>query len=210
MTKIEYVDFIRNSLQMVDKTGKFMPKQVAAAINVAVNTVFYELYKNSPRSITKSLERYTTLHSPITVTPELSATTGRYESALTFDVVDLPRKTGGIFDIITDNVTPAATKFVPISVLEGDQLFGSESSLPGNVIGYSFTGPRTIEYWGMSAAEAAASVVVRAIKQFKSLSDTDNVLLPLGQDERIIELVREYLGVIPPKDLVNDNADANG
>ena len=40
MTKIEYIDFIRNSLQMVDKTAKFHREQVAAAINNAVNTVF--------------------------------------------------------------------------------------------------------------------------------------------------------------------------
>lgn len=210
MTKAEYIDFIRNSLKLEDKTNKYHPKQVEAAINSAVNTVFYELYDQDPRGFRKSMERYSVLHSPITVDPAVSGTSGRYESALTFDVVDLPRKTGGILEIFADNQTPSVLKFVPITTMEGEQLTGAESSLPGNVVGFSFSGPRTIEYWDMSAAEATTSVVVRAIRQFKSNSSTDNVLLPYGQDERIIELTRKYLGAIPPKDLVNDNADANG
>lgn len=212
MTKNEYVDFIRNTLPLEDKTNKFHPGNVEAAINLAVNTVFYEMYAKNPKVMIKSLERYTTIYepSPIASPPTKSAITGRYQSTLPYDVVDLPRKTGGIIDIIANNETPAVTKFVPVNVLEGDQLIGSEGSLPGNIIGYSFNGARTIEYWDMSAAEATVSVVIRFIKQFKGYSATDNVLLPYGQDERIIELVRQYLGVIPPKDLVNDNADANG
>ena len=210
MTKIEYIDFIRNSLQMTDETSRFHPAQVEAAINSAVNTVFYEMYAKNPKVMAKSLERYTTIYSPIDITPSANATTGRYESSLNVDVVDLPRKTGGVFDVIAKDQTPAVTKFVPVTPLEGDQLMGSESSLPGNVVGYSFTGPRTIEYWDMSAAEAVASVVARLLKQFKSYSNSDNVLLPYGQDERIVELVRQYLGVIPPKDLVNDNTNVNG
>lgn len=59
----------------------------------------------------------------------------------------------------------------------------------------------------MDAANAALGVYARVIKQFKDYGLTDNIVLPYGQDERIIELVRQYLGAIPPKDLVNDNAD---
>ena len=117
----------------------------------------------------------------------------------------MPRKAGGIFDILLSTTT--TTKFVPVSVLEGNQFYGAEGSLPGNVIGYSWNGARTVEFWDMSASEAAADVTVRAIKQFKSYASTDNVLLPYGQDERIIELVRQFLGVIPPKDIINNNAD---
>lgn len=210
MTKIEYIDFIRNSLRMADKTAKYHPTQVDAAINVAVNTVFYEVYAENKQDFMKQLERYTTI---VTSTPALHATlTSRYHSTLTVDVVDLPRKTGGIIEITT--ATGTTTKFVPISTIEGEQLYGSEASLNGAEVGFSYTGARDIEYWGMSATEATSGVVIRLIKQFMDYANTDNVKLPFGQDERIIELVRQYLGAIPPKDLINDNRDlipqANG
>jgi hypothetical protein len=202
MTKIEYIDFIRNSLQMVDKTYRFHREQVAAAINVAVNTMFYDLFLKNPKSFRKSMERYTTAVASI---PALNATVGRYHSTLTVDVVDLPRKAAGIIEVLT--ATTTTTRFVPITTMEGEQLYGAEASLPGNVIGFSLSGARDVEYWDMTAAEAAAGVVLRLIKQFRSYANTDNVKLPYGQDAQIIELVRQYLGVIPPKDLINNNVD---
>lgn len=207
MTKKEYIDFIRNSLQMVDQTQKYHREQVAAAINLAVNTVFYELYNRNPRVMQKSLDRYATEVSGTITTPDSS---GRYGTSLSVDVVDLPKKAGGVLDINWNPATATrsnTTAFVPMSTMEGEQLYGAEASLPGNVIGFSFSGPRTIFYWGISASEAANTVLIRLIKQFKSYSNTDNVLLPYGQDQRIIELTREYLGAIPPKDLISDNAD---
>ena len=207
MTKAEYIDFVRNSLQMVDKTAKYHHEQVAAAINVAVNTVFYGLWNNANANLKKSFERYTTLTD---VLIEYNATTKYYLSTLSVDVVDLPRKTGGIFDII-DNGSSGYTKYVPLSPMEWAQLNGittsAEAKLPNNVVGFSFSGPRTIYFWG---SDMTGSHYVKLIQQFRSYSNTDNVLLPYGQDEKIIELTRKYLGDIPPKDLINNNADVNG
>jgi hypothetical protein len=59
----------------------------------------------------------------------------------------------------------------------------------------------------MDGATASAGVDIRLIKQFKSYASTDEVLLPYGQNARILELVREYLGVIPPKDIINNNTN---
>jgi len=201
MTKIEYIDFIRNSLQMVDKTQKFHVEQVAAAINNAVNTIFWEMYERNPKVMKKSLERYTTA---VSNTTEVDAVTGRYISSLSVDIVDLPRKAGGVIGIIIAADGEAVTAFVPTTVLEGDQLYGSEASLPDNIIAFAFEGAREIEYWNMAAA---TNVVIRLIKQFRSYASTDNFLVPFGQDERLMELVRQYLGVIPPKDLINNEAD---
>lgn len=212
MTKKEYIDFIRNSLPMEDETDKFHRAQVAAALNSAINTAFYEMYEKNPKNVLRSLERYTPELTELTVTAPVSK---YYISTLTFDVVDLPTVCGGIIEILSraTGVYPnisTTTTFVPVSAIQGRQLYGSEASLPGNVIGYSWTRGRVIEYWGMDAATGAMGAVARIIKQFRSYSDTDNVVLPYGQDERIIELVRQFLGAIPPKDLINDNADTNG
>jgi len=200
MTKNQYIDFVRNSLPMVDKTQKYHPEQVAAAINNAVNTLFWEMYGKNGNVMKKSLERYTTA---VESTTSVHATTQRYVSALSVDVVDLPKKAGGVIDIICTTGC-ATTVYAPITVIGGNQLNGSESSLPGNVTGFSFDGVRTVEYWGMGAP---TEVIIRLIKQFRSYTATENVLLPFGQDERIIELVRKYLGDIPPKDLINNEAD---
>jgi len=209
MTKAEYIDFIRNSLQAVDKTAKYHPEQVAAAINVAVNTVFYEVYKDQPRIFAKSMERYTTQTQLIPV--NTSAVAPRYTAPVTVDIVDLPRKTGGILEILQKTLIPtglsSVTTYIPVTTMEGEQFYGSEASLPDNVVGFSWSGARVVEFWGMSVTQASNTVLARYIKQFKSYSSTDNVVLPYGQDQRIIELVREYLGAIPPKDLVNNNAD---
>jgi len=210
MTKAEYIDFIRNSLPQVDKTSRYQHQQVAAAINVAVNTIFYDMYKQQPKSFKKSMERYTVWAIN---TPAINAYSGRYTSTITVDVVDLPRKSSGILEILQGTLLglgpsdTTTTKFIPVSTMEGEQFYGSESSLPDNVIGFSFSGARAIEYWGMKAADATLGVYIRLIKQFKAYALTDNVILPYGRDQQIIELVRQFLGAIPPKDLVNDNAD---
>ena len=210
MTKAEYIDFIRNSLPQVDKTSRFHHDQVAAAINVAVNTIFYDMYKQQPKSFKKSMERYTVWAIN---TPAINAYSGRYTSTITVDVVDLPRKSSGILEILQGTLLglgpsdTTTTKFIPVSTMEGEQFYGSESSLPDNVIGFSFSGARAIEYWGMKAADATLGVYIRLIKQFKAYALTDNVILPYGRDQQIIELVRQFLGAIPPKDLLNDNAD---
>jgi hypothetical protein len=212
MTKAEYIDFIRNSLPMVDKTSKFHVEQVSAAINLAVNTVFHELYQRGPKSVKKSLERYSTLSSKLTPTQN-AAWRPRWRVTLTSDVIDLPKKTGGVLEVLQwneDGINPelnTTTSFVPITTMEGEQLYGSESSLPANVAGFSWLGDRTLELWGISSANAALGVSVRYLQQFRSYSSTDRILLPFGQDQRIMELVREYLGLTPPKDLINNNAD---
>ena len=209
MTRAQYIDFIRNGLPMVDQTDRFHHEQVASAINMAINTVFYEMYEQNPKKFRKSMERYTT---QLRRSAAPDANTGRYVSDLLVDVVDLPKKTGGVLEVMWNynDDTTTTTDFVPVSTMEGEQLYGSESSLLGNVIGFSWDGAQELEFWGMSAADAVNDVQIRFIKQFKGYSDSDNVLLPYGKDQLIIEKVREYLGVTPPKDLVNDNADQNG
>jgi hypothetical protein len=206
MTKAEYIDFVRNSLPMVDKTSRFHRQQVAAAINVAVNTVFYDMYEQNPKVFKKSLERYTT---QVTGTPSADGQTGQYAVALAFDVVDLPKVAGGIIEVATaPSVDPITyTQFAPIGTMTGAQLYGSEASLPANVVGYSFAGGREVEFWGMTALQAVNDVLLRVIKQFKSLGSTDNVVLPYGKDSLIMDKVREYLGVTPPKDTINNEVD---
>lgn len=213
MTKEEYIDFIRNSLPMVDQTSRFHEKQVEAAINLAVNTVFYELYESLPKNKKKAMEVYAITTSIIIGAEDVFV--GRYKSTLSVDVVDLPRKGSGVFDIgyrqALAGVSHMKTLFVPLSPLEGDQLGRNaanrlEGALPGNVVGYAVTDPRRIEFYNFTEI-ANTDYYARLIKQFKSYSSTDNVKMPYGQDERIIDLVRQYLGLIPLKDIVNDNAD---
>lgn len=210
MTKAEYIDFIRNSLPMVDQTNRFHENQIAVAINMAVNTVFWDMYEQNPRKMAKSMERYTTT---ITLTPLNNVVRGRYAVVIDHDIVDLPRKTGGVISIRqwdglgVPSLTTTTTNYVPVTVMEGEQFYGSESSLTGVVVGFSWSKIRQLEFWGMSATEASNTIEVRFIKQFKGYSFADDVLLPYGQNERIIELVRQYLGLIPIKDIVNDNAD---
>ena len=213
MTKAEYIDFIRNSLPQVDQTSRFHHKQVAAAINVAVNAVYWEMYDENPAAFRKGMERYST-----NAKLDLGLSDGRYVADLTVDIVDLPRKAGGILGVKEDpslGTTTTTTQFVPVSTTEGEQLYGSEGSLPGNVVGYSWAGyerdgVRAIEFWGATASPIANGVIVRYIKQFKSYTSTQTFIPPFGQDQLIIDKVREFMGATPPKDTVNDNADTNG
>jgi len=210
MTKIEYIDFIRNSLSMMDKTAKFHREQVSAAINFAINSVFYDMFLKGDKSVRKSMERYSTL---VLISPAINANTNRYTADLTIDVVDLPAVTGGILEVIRTLVNAAntTTQFIPVSTMAGEHLFGSESSLPSNVIGFSHSGAREIEFWGMSGFNSLTiKHYARIIKQFRSCANTDNIVLPYGKHEQIVEVVRQYLGVIPPKDLVNNNTQSNG
>jgi len=215
MTKIEYIDYIRNSLQMVDKTSKFHRAQVETAINSATNTVFYELFQKNPKSFRKAMERYA-----VTVTADVTTTSAlnRYGASLTVDVVDLPRATGGILEVDSKTtlveLSGLYTQFVPMTTMQGEQMYNSESALfrkstTATPIGFSYSRTRQIEFWGMRAADVLlhGQVYVRLLKQFTSYANTDNVNMPYGQDERIMELVRQYLGVIPPKDLINNNRD---
>ena len=106
-------------------------------------------------------------------------------------------------------IDTTTTDYVPVTTMEGEQLYGSESSLPAEVTGFSWSGAREIEFWGMTSANALLGINIRFLKQFKSYGNTDNVVLPYGKEQQIIDKVREYLGVTPPKDTINDNSDIN-
>jgi hypothetical protein len=54
------------------------------------------------------------------------------------------------------------------------------------------------------------TIDVDIVQSFEEYADTDEVMMPQGQAERLTELVIKYLQIIPPAQLLNNNTDTNG
>ena len=198
MKKGEYIDYVRNSLALLDKTNKYHRNQVAFAIEKAFNSAFYELYQTNP----KNLDRYGYDITGATVV--LDNSTNRYYTILSKKYVNLPGKSSGIITVNFTNTN--TTTFVPVSDMEIGQLSDLDATLPGNVIGFIPTQDR-LYFYNMDGFRATKTLRIKIVLPFTEYGDDDEVFSPFGTDMKALEAVRRSLAMIPPKDLLNNNTD---
>jgi len=209
MTKTEIRSLVKNLLPKRDKTGKFHPQVIDAAIETVMNQVFYDVFMKQPRD----LDNYTTTYgddgSPVAVAP--NAVSGIEQSTIPATYVPLPDKASGVRAIYP--LAFAANAFYPMSKREID-LAGSNSyfSQATDKIGYAVRG-EIVEYYLMNSTIKAAGVRMDVLQTFRAYDDDDEVKFPLGREADLIKGVLEMLGVQPPTDLSdlnNETVQANG
>ena len=205
MIKSEIRSLIVNLLPKLDKTGKYHPRFIDAAIEKVINEMYNNVYKRNPLE----LMRYTEGYGYTTALPVLSeASTGIYYTTLPSAIVPFPDKASGVRRVST--MVQGGMKFFPIDKREIELLLdNSNVNYVTSKIGYLVT-PDRVEFYNLSGAVLGAGVRMDLIIPFSSYSDTDVVLLPEEVDpqgQTFVDKVLKTLSVIQPMDAVDNNAD---
>jgi hypothetical protein len=75
------------------------------------------------------------------------------------------------------------------------------------IVVYYVVRPDIIEFKNMTAAIAEGTLTLDLLPNFTSLLDADNVPLPYGKNAEVLKMALEILGVVQPKDLLDNNSD---
>lgn len=203
MTKAEIRSLIRNYLAKIDKTNKYHPEVIDATIERAFSQAYSDIFFRKPME----LDNYTVELGGDGTTISVSQDTDTlvYYSDLSVGYVPLPDKASGVRHVFTEET--GGTGFYPMSGTEFDLMSrGVLSANVSNKIGYVVR-PTRVEYYGATAAVIAAGVRMHVLQLFREYSDTDTVNMPFSRDIDLVKAVLELLGVIPPVDLQDTNAD---
>jgi hypothetical protein len=200
MTKEFLRSELRNLLASIDKVGKYHNTFLDHVLETCINSVYYQVHAQNP----KALGQYTWRYSQI-ITP------GPHEGyllVLPVELVPLPDKRGGA-RLIIDHTNPNVF-FVPITDQEYQLMKSSQAddltTTTPNVI-YYVTEISQLTFVNMTATIAAHTITVDLIPAFTSIADTVEVRLPYGKNIEIMKMALEMIGVVPPKDLLDNNAE---
>jgi hypothetical protein len=198
----EYIrSLTKNILKSVDKTNKYHDNLIDHAIETALNSFYYQVHAQTPRALGQYTKRYAAQDL-------VTGTAGRYAYTLTVNLVTLPDKRGGVRSIIDDSDNDVY--FAPITdqelaLMEESQADALTTTTP--IVVYYVVRPGIIEFKNMSAAMLYHKMTFDFLVAFTDLLDADDIPLPYGKHLEIIRSALEMLGVVPPKDLLDNNSD---
>lgn len=204
MTKKQWISYIKNHLRRIDETNKYHNVVVERTIDTVHSQMFSEMYAKSKRGLYQYLKEYTE-----TITGPLPTAAGDAVS-VSYLPVNLPRINGGVFDVYY-KVGGTGDK-VPCE-LTGKDMFDRAMDSTYDTLGVQ--GKHLVSYFDnglyFDVAQAATNVIYyKILPRFSTMADTDEVKLPVGAEEVLADRVLDTMRMIPPVDLMNDNADANG
>jgi hypothetical protein len=201
MTKQYIRSLLKGTLAQIDKTSRYHDTYLDHLIEQCVNSTYYQVYAQNPRALGQYTKRYRAATIAV-------GDMGRYVYDLTVKLVPLPDKRGGVRSIMND--TDTDIYYVPITDQEAllmteSQAYGLTTSTPR--VAYYVTHPTSVEIIGLTATELYYPHSFDLLVAFTSLADTDEVPLPLGKNVEVLKMALEILGIIPPKDLLDNNSD---
>lgn len=193
---------LKNTLSAIDKTAKWHDNYLDHILESCITSLVYEAYARDPRALGQYTKRYTAQ----TITG--SGTAGRYYHTLAVSLMALPDKRGGVRGIVSS--TGTNTYFAPVTdqellMMEEAQIDELTTTTPSLI--YYVVHPTIIEFKNMNATIAAGTLTLDLLVAFTSLVDTDRVPLPFGAEASVLKMALEILGVTPPKDLLDNNAE---
>lgn len=202
MTKAALRSLLKNTLAQVDKVSKYHDTYLDHVLETCLNSVYFQVHEQNPRA----LGQYTKAYSVATAL--YSATTGRYGIFIPTVVVPMPDKRGGVRAI--RSTLGLDTYFAPITNMELALMEDSQAdslTVTTPTVVYYTVFSDIIDFKNMTATIAAAPFFLDLLVAFTSLADTDQVPLPYGKNVEIMKMALEMIGVIPPKDLLDNNAE---
>lgn len=204
MTKVEIISFVSNNLKKIDKTNKYHDRVIEAAITLAFNQGYSDIFDRDPRL----LDNYTRTYggSGTTIVIAANSDTGIYESTIPVPYVPFNDKNSGVRHVASE--TQSDFKFYPITKREFDSM---ANTLTGELNandprGYYVVRGGTLEFYGV-AAVASAGCRMDIVIPFNQHANSDQVLIPFAKDMQLVAAVIELIRTIPPVDLKDNNAD---
>jgi hypothetical protein len=161
---------------------------------MAYEQLLYDMYLMNP----KNLDEYI-----VTLSNQVVVNATRDYILLSKSFIKLPGKASGIRGVRSTDV-----KFYPMTLSEFDQAEDFDLWNIGGTAGYA-VGQGKVYVHNLPAdwAYVSDSVDVDIVQSFEDYDSDDEIMIPNGQSERLTELVLNYLKLVPPKNLLNNNTD---
>jgi hypothetical protein len=186
MTKDEWIGLIQN--RFPDVHGRIIELHIGRAIN----TIIYEVFRQDMTN----LDLYA---RPYTVSVQKDEDSGIYYSILPSAIVQLPDCMEGVRRIYLAKGSKVS-KFIPIPRDSWDVFNNSDVSKVSPLIGYSVQ-PTKVMYMNNPDTD---TVCMDLVIPFENYDYDDQVHIPSGQDERLIQLVETFINGTPMPDKIND------
>lgn len=202
MTKANLRSLLKNTLAQISETGRYHDTYLDHILEACINSVYYQVYAQNPKALGQYTKRYTALTLA-------TGSFGRTECVLTVTLVPLPDKRGGVRNIVCD--ADQDVYFTPVTDQEFSLLWEAQGyalTKTTPIVVYFTPRPTKIEFLGASTSTLFNSTyAMDLLVAFTSLLDTDEVPLPYGKNVEILKMALEIIGVVPPKDLLDNNSD---
>lgn len=201
--KIELVELVQKRLvgQLSnEQSGSFDTQMVAKYIGRAFNMVLWEIFTGGLYNLDNYTKKYTS------VAVSYNSTEEKYYSVLPEKIVQLRRPGSGVMKIQT--IKGTALSFIPVANQEVELLDGQEVDLIDSSIRYVVIG-QTVEYINMTSSIAGVGVKMYLVIPFDSYDWDDDVMIPSGQDQRLIDLAVNFATGQPIDDQLNNNQQDN-
>jgi len=201
MTKEYLRSSLSNLLARIDKTNKYHNTFLDHILEAVINSVYYQVHAQNPKALGQYTKRYS-------IQSLSTGDAGRYTYTLTVSLVPMPDKRGGVRNIIDEEDTDiyfAPVTDQEIALMEESQATALTTSSP--MVAYFAPRSTYIELMGLTVTELYHTFSFDLLVAFTSLSDSDEVPLPYGKNTEILKMALEILGVVPPKDLLDNNSD---
>jgi len=202
MIKSKFRATLKNTLSQIDKSGRWHDTYLDHILETCIDSLVYQAFAANPKALGQYTKRYTAQ------TIAAGGTASRYYHTLTVKLVSLPDKRGGVRSIVASADTDVY--FSPVTdqelmLMEEAQADALIVTTP--IVVYFSVKPDIIEFENMTSAIAAGTLTLDLLVAFTSLVDTDNVPLPYGKEADVLRMALEVLNVVPPKDLLDNNAE---
>lgn len=188
-----------------DKTEKYHPRLVDACIEDVLKEMYSTLYAIKP----SLLDNYTKTYGATTpIVISLEASSGMYYSTLPVTICNLPSKSSGVRHIYP--VVQTGNQFQPMDAREADMIFNTDIAVVSSKIGFRVRQDSRVDYWNTNAVVRASGVRMDLLIPFSQYLDTDVVNIPEFTEKQggaFAQRVLTILGVVPPVDLTDDNAE---
>ncbi len=188
MTKIQLIEIINKRLPK-----KMLPQMMAMYIGQAFNELLFPLF----RANISNLDLFTKTYSDVNV--DYDSAQDVYYSTLPVAIVQLPVAGEGVRDIRL--MKEKGIKFVPMTTVAMSIL--NDESIT-SVIGYCIRNNR-IEY--DSKLSTNSLLLMRIVRPFEAIDEDEQVYIPAGMNEKLIEMVLSLALGIPVDKMTNDNSD---
>lgn len=192
MTKAEIISFYKNSVLKPDKTSRYHDNLIAYAVAHAYEQLLYDMYLDNP----VNLDEYI-----VTLENQIVNNADRDYILLSKSVIKLPGKASGVRSLRNADV-----KFYPMTLMEYEQASDFDIWEAGTAVGYAVSRDKIFIHNLPNDWTYVSDVVdIDIVQSFEEYALTDEVKMPNGQAERMMELVIKYLQTIPPTNLLNSN-----
>lgn len=200
MIKGALIELVQESLPQLDKTGKYDDRVVESYISLAVNSVFGQIFR-------KDAGNYDLYAKEYVGTILQDASTEQYYSEYPAPIVQTVDPFKGVRSINT--LKGRGLEFAPARSSDMALFEGITAFNVSNVIPFIPQRDRVL-YIGEPIDEdyqTIESVRMMLVVPFTEYDMDEFFHIPEGADLNIVDTVRQLMGQIPPRDLLNDGKE---